>query len=236
MGYYAFPGQPGPAPGLVYAGFWWRVLGYIVDSIIIGIPTGGIFLLFFWSTLSNWFTALANYINTVCVNGTCNSAIPAPKLTFPAGSFAVYAVFGTLVSLLYFGVLVSSWGSTVGQRVIGARVVRVEDPARRLPLERAALRAVIFWGPGLITGLLTLAGVAALGDLIELFVLLAVLWVAWDRRKQGLHDKMGRALVVRQAPAMALAPYGSPYPQAAPDPTAYPPNPYLPPPQVPPTS
>jgi hypothetical protein len=42
---------------------------------------------------------------------------------------------------------VRAWGSTVGQRAVGVRVVREEDPGGRLPLSRSLLRALVWWGP-----------------------------------------------------------------------------------------
>jgi len=70
-------------------------------------------------------------------------------------------------------------------------------------------------------------------------VLLALLWVILDPRNQGLHDKLGQALVVRPGLPPLVAAYGNPvYPYAyppspapAPGPPQYPP-PY--PPQYPP--
>jgi hypothetical protein len=64
-------------------------------------------------------------------------------------------------------------------------------------------------------------------------VLLAVLWVIWDPRNQGLHDKLGRALVVRPAsplPAWQYWPAPSPFPPAG---YLYPPYPYPYPPATP---
>ncbi len=226
LGQYAFPGAPGPAPGLVYAGFWWRVLGYLLDGLIVGVPSGILFVILLWPTLSSYFNTISTYVNTQCVNGTCTGSLPS--IAWPASAAAVYAVVAAVIGLFYYGVLVSAWGSTVGQRAIGARVVRIEDPAHYLPLERSLPRSIVFWGSSL------LAFVPGVGSLVGLLVLLALLWVAWDKRKQGLHDKLGRALVVRRTPIIAVAPYGAPYPYPAPGPTGYPPNPYLPPPQGPP--
>jgi len=218
LAHYAFPGPPGPAPGLVYAGFWWRVLGYLLDGLIVGVPSGILFVVLLWPTLSSYFNAVSTWVNTQCINGTCTGA--APQIAWPAGPAAVYAVCASVIGLFYYGVLVSAWGSTVGQRAIGARVVRIEDPARYLPLERSLPRSLVFWGGSL------LEFVPGVASLVGLLVILALLWVAWDKRKQGLHDKLGRSLVVRRAQIIAVAPYGAPYPYPSP-------NPYLPPPQVP---
>jgi hypothetical protein len=111
------------------------------------------------------------------------------------------------------------------------RVVRVEDATANLPLGRALARAVIWWGAGL------LSFVTGVGTVFELLVLLALLWVAWDPRKQGLHDKLGRALVVRPGlpPVTAFGPPAYPYaalgyPAAPPTyPAAPPPYPPTPP-------
>jgi uncharacterized RDD family membrane protein YckC len=60
--------------------------------------------------------------------------------------------------------------------------------------------------------------VPAAGFYAALLTFLALLWVAWDPRKQGLHDKLGGALVVRPAPVL-------PYPIYGPGPYGQPPAP-----------
>jgi uncharacterized RDD family membrane protein YckC len=206
----------GPAPGLAYAGFWRRVGGYLIDDLIFAVPAVILFLVIFGSTISPWFTAVSN---------AAQNNQPAPQLVLPTGGLIAFAVFDAAFSVLYFGVLVSGWGSTVGQRAVGVRVVCQEDSAKSLPVGRAVLRAIVWWGAALCSF------VVGLSTIVELAVLLAVLWVAWDPRKQGLHDKLGGALVVRTTVLFPVAPFGqlgSPYgypPPASPDPTWYPPGP-----------
>jgi uncharacterized RDD family membrane protein YckC len=72
-------------------------------------------------------------------------------------------------------------------------VVREEDGGR-LPLGRAYLRAVIFWGPGVL-GL-----VPTVGSIAGLVALIGLLSAAWDKRRQGWHDKLAHSLVVKQVP------------------------------------
>jgi uncharacterized RDD family membrane protein YckC len=221
-GYPQYPagpyGRPGPGPGLEYASFWRRFGGYILDDLIIAIPVLIIFLIIFGQTISNW----ANQVNAATQAG-----LTAPTLVLPAGGEITLALIGAAISCLYFGFLVAGWGSTLGQRAVGVRVVRVEDPTANLPLGRALARSVVWWGAGLFSF------VTGVGTIVELLVFLALLWVAWDPRKQGLHDKLGRAVVVRQGlpPVTAFSPPA--YPYAAP---GYPTAPSYPaaPPQYPP--
>ena len=221
------PGALGPAPGLEYASFPRRLGGYLIDGLIFLVPLAVLFFIIYGSTLSAWATQ---------VNNAANAGLPTPNLVLSTGGLVTLGLIDAVASFLYYGVLVASWGSTVGQRAVGVRVVREEDASSRLPLERALARSAIWWGPAI------LSFVPIISDLTFLVVLLALLWVIWDPRNQGLHDKLGRALVVKLSfVAMSLPPAypylaGSPYPGPSgpspapypPGPTAYPPGPYTP--------
>ena len=218
-GYGAPPGYPpaypvgqysaGPAAGRVYASFWRRLSGYLIDIVVVAVPSIVAFVIIFGSTISSYSTAVQN---------AQNAGLATPTLVLPSSGELTFAIYACIFSALYFGALVSVWGSTVGQRAVGLRVVPTEDVTKRLPIERALLRAIPFWAANL------LAFVPGVSDLVELLVLLALLWVAWDPRKQGLHDKLGRAFVLKDALLPPTA-YGQPaYPYA------YPPtSPYAPP-------
>ncbi len=211
-GYPAYPGPygtPGPGPGLVYSGFWRRFGGYLIDGVVIAVPVVVALFVIFGSTLNTYF----NQVSSSEQAGTV-----APQLVLPSSGLVPYLIFDCALAVLYFGVLVSAWGSTLGQRAVGVRVVCQEDTTKNLPIGRALLRAVVWWGPALVSF------VSGVSTIVELAVFLALLWVAWDPRKQGLHDKLGRALVVRPG-LPALAAYGQPvYPYAAPGYPAAPPQ------------
>jgi len=84
--------------------------------------------------------------------------------------------------LMYFVYFVGLWalrGQTIGMTPFGLRVVRASDGARI--------------GPGRAIGRFA-------GLILSFFVLLiGVIWVAADGRKQGWHDKLARTVVVRPA-------------------------------------
>jgi uncharacterized RDD family membrane protein YckC len=231
-GYPQYPagpyGTPGPGPGLEYASFGRRFGGFLIDILIVVVVATVAFFVVFGSTLSPWFNQ---------ISANANAGLAAPPLpALPAGELLTFAIVGAVFSVLYFAILVAAWGGTLGQRAVGLRVVCQEDATKNLPMGRAVLRAIIWWGPALLFWSL------ALRDIASLVAFLALLWVAWDPRKQGLHDKLGRAVAVRQGLPRVTA-FGPPaYPYAAPGyPTAPPQYPTAPPqypaapPQYPPT-
>lgn len=132
-----------------YAGFWIRVLAFIVDALAIGVIASAVTLgqagVVIWD---HWLELVAwrNFLETA-------------------------------LSFLYFTILWSSigGGQTLGMRLLGLRVVRADGSA----IDYGA--AVIRW-----IGIVISAAV----------VLLGLLWVAVDPRKQGWHDKMASTFVV----------------------------------------
>lgn len=209
---YARAGVPwGPNPGLEFGGFGRRLVGYIIDIIVVGVLPGLIVLF----TVAG--STLSTYMNQA--NSAAQSGAAAPQLILPYSYYLASGVVSVALGILYWGVLVGVWGHTVGQAAMGLRVVRVEAPTQRLPVDRALLRALPWWGGGV----LGLVGVESLSVVAGLVVLLALLWVAWDPRKQGLHDKIASALVVRRVPAFAGGVPG--YPGSGYPGSGYPPPP-----------
>jgi uncharacterized RDD family membrane protein YckC len=175
---------PGPGPGLVYASFGARFLGYLVDVVLLFAVESIVTIPFLFLPIVQFYQA-----HPVAAGQT-----PPPLPADFSGRFVVVGLLGAAVSALYFGGLVAWQGRTLGQRAFGAVVVRVEDGGP-LPETRAFLRASIFWGPGLL-GLLPVVGQAA-----GLLALVGLLSAAWDPRKQGWHDKLGRSFVVKRVSA-----------------------------------
>jgi uncharacterized RDD family membrane protein YckC len=87
-----------------------------------------------------------------------------------------------IIGLLYFWLLTYRWnGQTVGKRLLGMRVVRAEDGG---PISngQALVRALVY---------------AVAGNVCGCFGLLDVGWILWDPRKQCLHDKAARTVVIK---------------------------------------
>jgi uncharacterized RDD family membrane protein YckC len=69
-------------------------------------------------------------------------------------------------------------GATPGMLLLGSQVVRAHD-AKRLALVQSIVRCAALW-----------IGLACLG--------VGVLWIIWDPRHRGLHDKVARCVVVKE--------------------------------------
>jgi uncharacterized RDD family membrane protein YckC len=169
-GYYgAMPVRPGPAPGLVYAGFWIRFVAYLFDAAILDIPLYGLLFALFGSQL---------------IRGSCGNYSQIYGFGyFCTGSFTGWFFLGVLVVQLvhaiYFILMWSVTGSTVGQKLFRLRVVDARDGGR-ISLGKAAIRFLGYIVSGLVFNL-------------------GYMWAGWDPQKQGWHDKMASTFVVQRA-------------------------------------
>lgn len=95
-----------------------------------------------------------------------------------APSPGVVEAVALLVGIAYFVVLWSTRGATVGMQSLGLRLVDAET-GQRPTVGQALLRLVGYWVSGFVLGL-------------------GFLWIAFDRRKQGWHDKIASTYVLRR--------------------------------------
>ena len=164
----------------VPAGFWRRAIAGYVDGCVVA----GTLLLI--TGLLSWLL-VANALTTTRIAAVFSEIL----------LFRFWFILAAAVVALYHGILVRLWGRTIGHSALGLRVVREEAPAERLAAGRALLRAVPFWGPLVLLQILPLSTLHSVVVPLELLLLLDLLWVAWDPRKQALHDRLGGAMVVR---------------------------------------
>lgn len=164
----------GPAPGMVYAGFWIRFLAYFIDSLILDIPLAAIAFALIAPQLQN--------LSCTTVNGPFGSTIECSGLQSLSSTVTpLLALAGLLLGGAYFSFCWTRFGRTFGQWVCGIRVV---DAATGGPVP--AGRAI-----GRYIGLVISIWVVFIG----------VIWAAFDPRKQGWHDKMASTFAVRRAPS-----------------------------------
>ncbi len=143
-----------PQP-VITAGFGVRTVAYLIDAFLLSFVGGA----FPYLVIANYYTS----------GGGPNQGQQVTTST--SGS--------VLVSLVYFLIFWSRLGGgrTLGMRLLGLRVVQVEDMAV----------------PGILT-----AFVRWIGLWVSFaFCFVGVIWVAFDSRHQGWHDKIARTLVVR---------------------------------------
>jgi uncharacterized RDD family membrane protein YckC len=143
----------GPAPGLTYAGFWIRVVAVLIDSVLLGI------IFFIGSRL---FVKGIDYGNG--------------NIVITEGQW-FWSLWG-VISFLYLPVTWAWLGETIGHRMLGMEIRRVEDGQRP-----GIGQIIVRWIGYYISALIILIG----------FII-----AAFDPRKQGLHDKIANTLVVRK--------------------------------------
>jgi uncharacterized RDD family membrane protein YckC len=92
-----------------------------------------------------------------------------------------------VVAFLYYALQHARWGRTPGKRVMNLRVVRERDGGP-ISYGQASWRLLFAYLISVVT--------CGVGGLID------VAWILWDRRRQALHDKVARTVVVEVTPDM----------------------------------
>jgi len=169
-GYYgAAPVRPGPTPGLAYAGFWIRFVAYLIDAAILDIPLYGLLFALFGSQVLN--ITCGNYSRVFGSGYYCSA--------HPTGEFFLGVLVIQLIHGVYFVLMWSLTGSSIGQKALGLMVVD----------SRTGSRISVGQAIGRFFGYIVSGIVVDLG----------FMWAGWDPRKQGWHDKIASTFVVRPA-------------------------------------
>jgi len=157
------------------ANFWWRVLSFTMDSILIGLVVG----------------------------------VP---LRLSHQNFYLAAIIQVLAAIFY-GALFIGYGNgqTLGMRVVRVRCVRAKDRGKVEPSR--AFRRALGYGALLLIGSLYQLHVrqhptsqqslengkqGLIYFSLALPHYLDLLWVAWDKQNQTLHDKFAQTIVLRE--------------------------------------
>jgi uncharacterized RDD family membrane protein YckC len=174
-----------PAYGYVYVGFWRRFWAYLVDGLILTVPIWLIAAPLVWNPFINAFFQLVLTPGAYTIDPATGaySATPATLAAMttlinkfgPQFDLLFLALFA--VQVLYFGLLWSRRGASLGQELLGIEVRRESDGSR-ISFERGVLRVFGYLVSGLILDI-------------------GFMWAAFDPRKQGWHDKIAATVVVK---------------------------------------
>ena len=177
----AAPPGDGPAPGWGYAGFWRRTGAYVLDSLILTIPTYVFIFAIFGSrlrALASRLTVSSFTIDPVTGQITAITPDATAAIRELLGLYVVVLVLILAINALYFTLCWWRFGRTVGQRAVGVDIRRETD-GTRIGFWRACLRYV--------------------GFLLSTWVLgIGLIWAAFDSRKQGWHDKIAGTVVIHR--------------------------------------
>jgi uncharacterized RDD family membrane protein YckC len=189
------PAPPaGPEPDL--AEWWRRLLGRLIDVLVLTVLSMPIALVVLSHAFSQYQRILDRYPN-LNAPGAQAAISRADGRLF--GSWLIFACIIAVLSFFYDSIQHGLWGQTLGKRALGTRVVSADDRSK-ISGGTAAGRAAVY----ALIPVVPLIG--------TLFSLLNSLWLTWDRRRQALHDKAARTIVVKVVgPAPYPAPPGSPW-------------------------
>jgi uncharacterized RDD family membrane protein YckC len=158
-----------PPANRVFAGFWLRVVAYLIDKMLLGAVLGAIFIPMF---LLGGFGAALQSIAT-------HDHQPDPAAIFAfASSIALFIFASLLAGWLYFAYFESSeWQGSVGKKVMNLVVTDLEG--NRVTFGRASGR----YFAKIITSLIPLGIGYILAGVTE--------------KRQALHDMIASCLVLR---------------------------------------
>ncbi len=203
-----------------YMGFWWRALGMIIDWFVLIVPNMLVASPYYYLSFKQ---AMNEGFSTTPKDPLSELQSMSPVMVM---AYVGAMVGGFLISLAYETWMVGKWGATVGKMAIGGRVARLSgEPVGYLhALGRfgAKIVTMLVWAvpvyAAMILGLVGGVGTFAAGDkggdvMPAVFVaglIIAMLWMVgggfgyymagWTRKKQALHDKLARTVVVRKNP------------------------------------
>jgi len=191
--YQPYPGtgsQYGPGRDPALAEWWQRLLARIIDAAVILVLVSP-----FWLPP---FVTYARRIQDVqnLYHGDVSSPAAQTAISVAGsrlfGSLLLAGVAGALITMAYDWLQHGLWGKTLGKRAVGTMVVTA-DTRSKISGGAAGSRAAVYALP------------SAIPIIGALFAAVNELWLLWDRRRQCLHDKTARTVVIK-----ARGPGGNP--------------------------
>lgn len=150
------PGTGGQAASLPLAGFWIRFVGLLVDGILF---------------------AIVNLLLSALFLSTTTTTVGGIQITVSTGPRLLVDAILLVVELAYCTWFWTNRGATLGQMLVGIRVVDA-DTGQLLKPSQAVVRYLGY----IISGIPLLLG---------------YIWAGFDPRKQGWMDKLANTLVVK---------------------------------------
>jgi uncharacterized RDD family membrane protein YckC len=200
----AKPVGPTTPDGEPLAGWWWRVLAYMIDGIIVSVASGIISLPAqiqvqrdLRPTLDEFNRDVAQDPESVDIGALFSAYADVMQ------DRALWLAGPSVVLTLLFWVGFLRWkGATPGKLLLGMSVRLREEPGTLswpTVIARTAVQFGVTWtlfGLSYATGSATWLVFATVATVVWL---IDPLWAAWDPDRQTLHDKVARTNVVRRA-------------------------------------
>ena len=168
------PPQPQIAApsGVLYAGFWLRVVAAIIDNLVLFIPMGFLYALVFASAMP------------MLMRGPVNNPMAFGMLMLPR-IFLLVAIAVVVRWLYWAGMESSEWQATLGKKALGLYVTDMEG--RRATFGKTSGR---FWSG---------RGISVVTPIGGLYYLIDCIMVGFTEKKQALHDMIANCMVLRKS-------------------------------------
>ncbi|WP_297741886.1 RDD family protein [uncultured Tessaracoccus sp.] len=167
--------------GYALAGFWWRVLGFIIDSIIVGVVNG-----ILTAGLNSGIDSQLDRYLVQFIDSLTDPTVPAPEIPMSLiQSLGTMALVTTIVWTAYRTILIGTMNATLGQKICGLRVAKLGDEQL----------APVGWKVAVIRG-----GIGAI--IYQVIGFLAQITVLFLDRKQTLPDLLSKTVVVNTREAV----------------------------------
>lgn len=171
----AAPLNFGPTSVGRLAGFWIRFLARLIDGLILGIPMSIIMGALFFGLFATSYRPGYGFDNDIS--------------PFAIGGMVIFVVLGSvLLQVAYEYFMLSSQEATIGKRALGLKVVSLQG--QRLDQNQLRMRVALY--PGVVL----LQIIPLVGMLVMLYLLADAIVLGTDARKQSLHDRIAKTLVV----------------------------------------
>ena len=196
------PTGPTTPDGELLAGWWWRVLAYVIDTIIISVV----------SSIVSIPAQIQMQRDLMPVMERFDRAMQNPDTPPDFGAFfndylgimqqhAFWLVAPTVILTLLYWVIFLRWkGATPGKLMLGMRV-RLRDQAGTLPWSSIIARMIVqfgvVWTVFVVAFMTASVTMFVLWILVSMIMLIDPLWATWDSKRQTLHDKLAATNVVR---------------------------------------
>jgi uncharacterized RDD family membrane protein YckC len=183
--YQAYPGtgyQYGSGKDPTLAEWWQRLLARIIDAAVILVLVSPF-----------WLPPFATYVHRIqdvqnLYHGDVSSPTAQTAISVAGsrlfGSLVLAGIAGALIAMAYDWLQHGLWGKTLGKRAVGTMVVTA-DTRSKISGGAAGSRAAVYALP------------SAIPIIGGLFAAVNELWLLWDRRRQCLHDKTARTVVIK---------------------------------------
>ena len=150
-----------------------------------------------WVTIRRFFAAILDLIVMVIIfvilgiAGVVEAADPEEDFN------VVSSVVSAIIVLIYYVGLTATLGQTLGKMALGIKVVNVdgEKPGFGAVLTREVIVRVLGTVLAVVLGPVIDPGLgSAIGGVVAL---IAIIWLLFDSRRQGLHDRVAKTFIVK---------------------------------------